>query len=129
MIRRPPSSTRTDTRLPYTTLFRSATNIGVSALVLPELAISVTPFLLAAGKEPVRAAGIDALLVIAGIGRAAGRVDQHGPLVRPAIMRFARPGHDLALDHLDRRRSAWVRFHGLATLFPRHCPGDPPPHP
>src|SRR3546814_3079795 len=84
MIRRPPSSTRTDTRLPYTTLFRSATNIGGSALVLPELAISVTPFLLAAGKEPVRAAGIDALLVIAGIGRAAGRVDQHGALVRPA---------------------------------------------
>src|SRR3546814_11640593 len=88
------------------------------------MASAVTPFLLAAGKEPVRAAGSDALLVIAGIGRAAGLVDQHGPLVRPAIMRFARPGHDLALDHLDRRRRAWGRFDGLAILCVGDCRGE-----
>src|SRR3546814_4107463 len=30
MIRRPPRSTRTDTRFPYTTLFRSILTIGIS---------------------------------------------------------------------------------------------------
>src|SRR3546814_16361231 len=32
MIRRPPGSTRTDTRFPYTTLFRSAVEPGAVAL-------------------------------------------------------------------------------------------------
>src|SRR3546814_15854185 len=30
MIRRPPGSTRTDTRFPYTTLFRSAAAVGLN---------------------------------------------------------------------------------------------------
>src|SRR3546814_1181160 len=33
MIRRPPRSTRTDTLLPYTTLFRSCRRVGLSATV------------------------------------------------------------------------------------------------
>src|SRR3546814_2652613 len=35
MIRRPPRSTRTDTLFPYTTLFRSTVNCGVSLVVDP----------------------------------------------------------------------------------------------
>src|SRR3546814_2638704 len=34
MIRRPPRSTRTDTLFPYTTLFRSKTNAGVTLAVI-----------------------------------------------------------------------------------------------
>src|SRR3546814_9032511 len=34
MIRRPPRSTRTDTRLPYTTLFRSLEQLGAEAALL-----------------------------------------------------------------------------------------------
>src|SRR3546814_17591001 len=41
MIRRPPRSTRTDTRFPYTTLFRSCAGNG--ALVRPALAARPGP--------------------------------------------------------------------------------------
>src|SRR3546814_2791243 len=45
MIRRPPRSTRTDTRFPYTTLFRSwhsgkSGNLGVGALTMANMAIA-----------------------------------------------------------------------------------------
>src|SRR3546814_17222721 len=60
--------------LPGCTVHQSAaTNIGGSALVLPELAISLPPFLLSAGKEPLRAAGLHALPVHTGIGRSEER--------------------------------------------------------
>src|SRR3546814_16682304 len=35
MIRRPPRSTRTDTLFPYTTLFRSASQVAIASLVMP----------------------------------------------------------------------------------------------
>src|SRR3546814_4888582 len=41
MIRRPPRSTRTDTLLPYTTLFRSL--FGARAIAVPDLDAPVTP--------------------------------------------------------------------------------------
>src|SRR3546814_203962 len=52
MIRRPPSSTRTDTRFPCTTLFRSARRLGRAAVerldqargFLPEPIVPVIPF-------------------------------------------------------------------------------------
>src|SRR3546814_18549602 len=61
MIRRPPSSTRTDTRFPYTTLFRSAFGLvdGV------RLRVAVGDRLGVAGDAVVVPAGID--LVIAGL--------------------------------------------------------------
>src|SRR3546814_10941785 len=37
MLRRPPRSTRTDTLLPYTTLFRSGRIIALSPPIIPEL--------------------------------------------------------------------------------------------
>src|SRR3546814_1625429 len=40
MIRRPPRSTRTDTRVPYTTLFRSRRLVGRSILVAQDQAAS-----------------------------------------------------------------------------------------
>src|SRR3546814_15575068 len=43
MIRRPPRSTRTDTLVPYTTLFRSVGKRGVSRIEAPELARSRRP--------------------------------------------------------------------------------------
>src|SRR3546814_16278141 len=43
MIRRPPRSTRTDTRFPYTTLFRSARQILVAILVEEFVDIVGTP--------------------------------------------------------------------------------------
>src|SRR3546814_9454363 len=57
MIRRPPRSTRTDTLLPYTTLFRSpllaARGIDATVLVQAAPAIAETRFLLeAAGHAP-----------------------------------------------------------------------------
>src|SRR3546814_12329037 len=45
MIRRPPSSTRTDTLFPYTTLFRSADAVEVGPPVLPVAYGSVVPVL------------------------------------------------------------------------------------
>src|SRR3546814_3709360 len=44
MIRRPPRSTRTDTRFPYTTLFRSAGRQQVGLLEVGEIRILI-PFL------------------------------------------------------------------------------------
>src|SRR3546814_14919610 len=76
MIRRPPRSTRTDTRLPYTTLFRSpatwyerelSTPLGLAALlnlvarriealiirtVFPEMTARLTPLMLALDFDP-----------------------------------------------------------------------------
>src|SRR3546814_13632257 len=43
MIRRPPRSTRTDTLLPYTTLFRSTTTAGADAELSSELSVSPKP--------------------------------------------------------------------------------------
>src|SRR3546814_10362663 len=46
MIRRPPRSTRTDTRFPYTTLFRSGLARAVpSPSVMPERSVAFAPAL------------------------------------------------------------------------------------
>src|SRR3546814_16003247 len=42
MIRRPPISTRTDTRFPYTTLFRSSWTIGLDYQATEDLFVYVT---------------------------------------------------------------------------------------
>src|SRR3546814_205655 len=86
------------TNRPRRTWFRSA-------FFLPELAIAVAPFLLAGGEEPVRAAAVDRFVIIAGVGGAARGVDQHRPLVRAAIMRLARPCHDLSFIRSEEHTS------------------------
>src|SRR3546814_3215284 len=55
MIRRPPRSTRTDTRFPYTTLFRSPSSPGQPALskIIKDGALE-TEFLYESGKGLVR---------------------------------------------------------------------------
>src|SRR3546814_8399635 len=50
MIQRPPSSTRTDTRLPYTTLFRSR---GVARLVVEQGQARLEVFLLGAARRAI----------------------------------------------------------------------------
>src|SRR3546814_9822324 len=44
MIRRPPSSTRTDTLFPYTTLFRAADASGISRSLLSASRVTGRPF-------------------------------------------------------------------------------------
>src|SRR3546814_6565115 len=50
MIQRPPSSTRTDTRLPYTTLFRSR---GFARLVVEQGQARLEVFLLGAARRAI----------------------------------------------------------------------------
>src|SRR3546814_2164243 len=59
MLRRPPRSTRTDTLFPYTTLFRSARQLG--ALGWPVLAIKadLLPATLASDADLGQALGLD----------------------------------------------------------------------
>src|SRR3546814_18858932 len=65
MIRRPPRSTRTDTLVPYTTLFRSAQDIG--AVVVDRI-----------GQAPSAAdIGLGAVVPALGLVAAAPGVDQH----------------------------------------------------
>src|SRR3546814_16147226 len=84
MIRRPPRSTRTDTLLPYTTLFRSRFHIGIKkGFTVQEIggrwrqAVSFTDVFATAGIDrPVmehvqlRPGGVDRLVVVLQIGRA-----------------------------------------------------------
>src|SRR3546814_10849209 len=74
MIRRPPRSTRTDTRFPYTTLFRSAEQIGKRDRVdrdhaihlLVELALPVRGHQLGGAREVGGEVGV--LEVVADLG-------------------------------------------------------------
>src|SRR3546814_1135182 len=43
MIRRPPRSTRTDTLLPYTTLFRSGRTIAICSSTAPQVSLDLRP--------------------------------------------------------------------------------------
>src|SRR3546814_12857023 len=57
MLRRPPTSTRTDTLFPYTTLVRSLGGVGVACHALPLRSPSrQTRFRAAVGRQPRKAA-------------------------------------------------------------------------
>src|SRR3546814_9700120 len=77
MLRRPPISTRTDTLLPYTPLFRSGVGQGVGELrvvVVGEVGLAVEP-----ERHPQPQARQHQQLVEEGAGRrvAVGRSDEH----------------------------------------------------
>src|SRR3546814_5676288 len=59
MIRRPPRSTRTDTLLPYTTLFRSATDYVAKAIVA-----AADPVLLSTGAATVSTVQLSASTIL-----------------------------------------------------------------
>src|SRR3546814_19919586 len=65
MVRRPPRSTRTDTRLPYTTLFRSRAVTAPEDQRLPahhEMLLSRGPYRVEGERDLLREHGIDALV-------------------------------------------------------------------
>src|SRR3546814_12694917 len=70
MIRRPPRSTRTDTLLPYTTLFRSRPERGDH--VVPATVVEA-----ARGGDGLRATGIDAEGQAAGVRHVHVRSEEH----------------------------------------------------
>src|SRR3546814_4387701 len=97
MIRRPPSSTRTDTPFPYTTLFRAALLGGqwraagaarVRALLLRGRPVRGLPARLA-GRRRRRVRGQGQAAGVAGRRRRPARL---GPLVRRALLRLRDPG-------------------------------------
>src|SRR3546814_10303395 len=53
MIRRPPRSTRTDTLLPYTTLFRSILYWGMLSYITPPVALAAVAAASIAGANPL----------------------------------------------------------------------------
>src|SRR3546814_11014359 len=66
MIRRPPRSTRTDTRFPYTTLFRSSVS-AQDVAPAPQTA-TAAPAGAATDSAPAAAASVPALKPVEGIG-------------------------------------------------------------
>src|SRR3546814_1121634 len=96
MIRRPPRSTRTDTRFPYTTLFRSSTISSISAHAFAALAARwrhrldrpLTGSDYAAGLDGLReriarwAGASDAAIVFAASGRSEEHTSELQSLMR-----------------------------------------------
>src|SRR3546814_13756695 len=87
MIRLPPRSTRTDTRFPYTTLFRSARRRSANA---------------DAGSRPVCSAIAQPRLVLAEVGRAADLLLQLQDAVDQRFGRRRAAGY-VDVDRLDRK--------------------------
>src|SRR3546814_20241983 len=116
MIRRPPRSTRTDTLVPYTTLFRSA---GADPLAAVRAALHkrVSGLYQAGARAFLRYVGS------AEIGLAALRRHRHadaGP--RPAELPARHPPRPGGFHHRSHRP-----HHGLLLLGPAgRCPSHPP---
>src|SRR3546814_19087734 len=96
MLRLPPRSTRTDTLLPYTTLFR-APIVGLRA-VLILLALTFPVAAQDTGPPPAAPA----------LGSAALSSMAHAPLPRPSYVEVV-----LAADSPDNVRLAWATHHAL----------------
>src|SRR3546814_868832 len=87
MIRRPPISTRTDTLLPYTTLFRSVGRLVVPAPRPGAVFGQAAAVLLAAGRQLRAGAqldgGVPAAVVAGGAGHAVADLRPRAPAVGP----------------------------------------------
>src|SRR3546814_17809200 len=132
MIRRPPRSTRTDTLVPYTTLFRSF-DIVVDRQRAPRQAIAevigavVVPVAAARGRHVDPAAGGLAEIAVAGdhveLHPVAPALPRGRRVQRLAVAGFeyrfaAAVGQDAAVVAEDRRRAG-----------PTRCPPPQPPDP
>src|SRR3546814_9688459 len=91
MVRRPPRSTRTDTRLPYTTLFRSRAVTAPEDQLLPahhEMLLSRGPYRVEGERDLLREHGIDALVTKnSGGAMTHAKLDAAAEVGVPVIMR------------------------------------------
>src|SRR3546814_7385298 len=110
MIRRPPRSTRTDTRFPYTTLFRSQADLrayagdprrgraGVAGPLLPRPAAAAATDADRAGRAAGRRAGRHHRVV----RRAVAALVRHRSRIRPAVAAGRSEEHTSELQSLMR---------------------------
>src|SRR3546814_854713 len=123
MLRRPPRSTRTDTRVPYTTLFRSQPHPAPQAGVLHAELFPAAGARTARPAQPRDRSGVAQRITgTAALLRLQAEIHAGPPLLRPAVPRLR--GAELLQAHRD-RRPAWPRRAADRRTGEDRLPGRP----